>query len=70
MDGRMTNEQIYAQGYGISGQVNHDLRMFSYRGEVIAIPAHHIMVELLEGQEVADINRVREIAELYKTERV
>ena len=66
----MTNEEIYAQGYGISAGVVNDMRAFQYRDESIAVPAHHVMIELLDGREVVDINRVREVAELYKEERV
>jgi hypothetical protein len=66
----MSNESIYAQGYAISGQVHDDVRTFTFNNESIDVPAHHIMIELLDGQEVCDINRVREVAEIYKNERV
>ena len=64
------NQHIYDQGYAVSGPVHDDTRTFVHGKESIDIPSHHIMIELLDGREVADINRVREIAELYKTERV
>lgn len=64
------DDLIYKAGYAISGAEHDDIRTFTYKNESIDIPAHHIMIELLDGREVADINRVREIAELYKTERV
>lgn len=61
----MTNEEIYAQGYAISEPIKDDNRVFKYKDESITVPAHHVLVELLDGREVVDINRVREVAELY-----
>ena len=71
----MTNEEIYAQGYAIAGPIyagenGYDMRDFKFNDESIPAPMHHLIVELLDGREVSDINRVREIAEMYKDERV
>jgi hypothetical protein len=66
----MTNEEIYSQGYAISQGLTGDDRVFAFGAEHISVPSHHVMIELLDGREVVDINRVREVAELYRDERV
>lgn len=66
----MNRKEIYAQGYAISKPVNNDNRTFTFNDEEITVPSHHIMIENLDGFEVSDINRVREVAELYRDERV
>jgi len=66
----MTNQEIYDQGYALSSSIVDDMRLFSYRDEQYSIPMHHVIVEMLDGHEVVDINRVREIDHLYKTERI
>lgn len=66
----MTNYEIYAQGYAISVDQRDGVRAFQHQADMITVPAHHIMIELLDGREVCDINRVREVAQLYETERV